>query len=79
MVDKHSITTPIEAIVKDELTKLAYPTIVTVTKVYNDGYVDVKNESYGELKYIRTIVTHNVGDTTVLIFCDNSYSERIVI
>lgn len=79
MADKNSITTPIELIVKDELNKLAYPTIVTVTKVYGDGYVDCKNEDYGELKHIRTIISHNVGDTTLLIFADNDYSKRIII
>lgn len=79
MVDKHSITTPIEAIVDDKLEKLAYPTKVTITKVYNNGYVDVENDTYGELKYIPTITSHIAGDTTILIFCDNSYSERIVI
>lgn len=79
MVDKHSITTPIEAIVDDKLEKLAYPTKVTITKVYNNGYVDVENDTYGELKYIPTIVPHNIGDVTVLIFCDNNYGDRIII
>lgn len=79
MVDKHSITTPIEAIVKDEISKIAHPTIVEITKVYNNGYVNVKNESFGELHYIRTITSHNVGDTTLLVFADNDYSQRIVI
>jgi len=75
----NTINKQIEILVKSELDKLAYPTIVTITKVYNDGYVDVENDTYGKLKYIPTITSHIVGDTTVLIFCDNSYSERIVI
>ena len=79
MTDKSSITAPIETIVKDEISKLAFPTIVTVTKVYKDGYVNVKNDEYGELKYIPTIVPHNIGDKTLLVFADNTYSERIVI
>lgn len=79
MNDKSSITHPIEVVVKDELTKLAYPTIVTVTRVYNDGYCDVKNEDYGELRHIRSITNHNVGDTTLLVFADNDYSKRIII
>ena len=79
MVDKHSITTPIEAIVDDKLEKLAYPTKVTITKVYNNGYVDVENDTYGKLKYIPTIVSHIEGDVSVLIFCDNNYGKRMVI
>lgn len=74
-----SIATGIETIVKDEISKIAFPTLVTVTKVYGDGYVNVKNDAYGEMKYIPTIVPHNVGDKTLLVFADNSYSNRIVI
>ena len=74
------IDSPIEVIVEDKLkTGIAYPTIVTITRVYNDGYCDVKNEDYGELRYIRSIIGHNVGDTTLLIFADNDYGKRIII
>ena len=79
MTDKSSITHPIEVVVKDELTKLAYPTKVTITKVYSDGYCDVKNDEYGTLRHVRSIIQHNVGDVTVLIFCDNNYADRIII
>lgn len=74
-----TITQPIEAIVDDKLKRIAYPTLVEITRVYNDGYVDCKNEDYGELRYIRSITSHNVGDTTLLVFADNDYSKRIII
>lgn len=74
------IDNPIEVIVNDKLkTGIAYPTIVQISKVYNDGYCDVKNEDYGELRYIRSITNHNVGDITLLVFADNDYSKRIII
>lgn len=75
----NTINKQIEIIVKSELDKLAYPTKVTITKVYNNGYVDVENDTYGKLKYIPTIIPHNIGDITVLIFCDNNYGDRIII
>lgn len=75
----NTINKQIEILVKSELDKLAYPTIVEITRVYADGYVDCKNEDYGELKHIRTIISHNVGDTTLLVFADNDYSKRIII
>lgn len=76
----NTINKQIEILVDDKIKRdIAYPTIVEITKVYNTGYVDCKNEEYGELKHIRTIISHNVGDTTLLVFADNDYGKRIVI
>ena len=79
MADKNSITAPIEAIVKDEISKIPFPVIVVITKIYNDDYVDVESDSFGTLRHIYSITEHSVGDKTVLIFCDNDYSNRIII
>lgn len=79
MVDKHSITTPIEAIVKDEISKITFPNIVVVTKIYNDYYVDVESESFGTLRHIYSITEHEINDKTLLIFADNDFNQRIVI
>lgn len=77
---KNTINKQIEIIVDDKIERdIAYPTKVTITKVYNDGYCDVENDTYGTLRYIRSIIPHNVGDVTVLIFCDNNYGDRIII
>lgn len=76
----NTINKQIEILVDDKIERdIAYPTIVEITKVYNDGYVDCKNDEYGELKYIPTIVSHNIGDKTLLVFGDNDYGKRIVI
>ena len=75
-----SINQQIELIVDDKLQRdLTYPTIVEITRVYNDGYVDCKNEDYGEMRKVKSITEHNVGDTTLLVFADNDYNKRIVI
>lgn len=79
MVDKNSITKPIEVLVKSELDKLPYPTIVIVTKIYNDDYVDVESESFGTLRHIYSITEHEINDKTLLIFADNDFNQRIVI
>lgn len=79
MVDKNSITTPIEAIVKDEISKIGFPTIVVVTKIYNDDYVDVESDSFGTLRHIYSITEHEINDKTLLIFADNNFNQRIVI
>lgn len=78
MVDKHSITTPIEAIVKDEISKIAFPTIVTITKVYNDNFVDIQSD-FGVLRHIRSINQHNIGNITILVFAENDYNKPIVL
>lgn len=76
----NTINKQIEILVNDKIERdIAYPTIVEITKVYNDGCVDCKNESYGELKHIRTIISHNIGDITLLVFGDNDYGKRIII
>lgn len=76
----NTINKQIENIIDDKLQRdIAFPTQVEITRVYADGYVDCKNEDYGELRHIRSITSHNVGDTTVLIFTDNDYGKRIVI
>lgn len=74
-----TITSPIETIIKDEISKIAFPTIVTVTKIYNDDYVDVENDSFGTLRHIYSITDHEVGDKTVLIFCDGDYNKEVII
>lgn len=76
----NTINKQIEILVDNKLERdITYPTIMEITKVYNDGHVDCKNEDYGELKHIKTITTHNIGDTTLLVFADNDYSKRIII
>ena len=79
MTDYSNLTRPIEVLVKSELNKLAYPTIVEITKVYNDGYCDVESESFGTLRYIYSITEHEINDKTLLIFADNDFNQRIVI
>ena len=78
MTDK-TFTKPIETIVHDVINQQPTPQIVKITRIYPDGYADIENDTFGELKHIRTIIPHNVGDITVLIFSNNSYSERIII
>ena len=79
MTDYSSLTHPIEVLVKNELNKLAYPTKVTVVKVYNDDYVDVESDSFGTLRHIYSITEHEINDKTLMIFADNDFNQRIVI
>ena len=68
----------IQRIVRDEIQQIAFPTIVTITKIYADDYVDVEG-SLGSLRHIYSITEHNVGDKTILIFADEDYNNQIVI
>lgn len=68
----------IQRIVQDEISKIAFPTIVTITKIYSDGYVDVDSD-FGVLRHIYTITDHEVGDKTILIFTDGDYDRGMVI
>ena len=69
----------IKTIINDTLNKQPTPTKATITHLYNDGYVDIKTETYGELRHIQTITPHTIGDETILIFLNGNYNERIVI
>lgn len=73
-----SINYQIERIVRDEISKIPSPTIVTITKIYSDGYVDVDSD-FGVLRHIYTITEHEVGDKTILIFTDGDYDRGMVI
>ena len=68
----------IERIVRDEISKIAFPTIVTISKIYNDGYVDVEGD-YGLLHHIYSITTHEVGDKTLLVFADGDFNNMIIV
>lgn len=68
----------IQRIVLDEIAQIAFPTIVNITKVYSDNFVDVEGD-FGILKHIRAINQHNVGDITIIIFSDNDYNNPIVL
>ena len=77
MTDKtinHLIQTQIES----TITQQPHPTTATVTHVYPDKYVDIET-TYGELKHIESITTHEIGDKTILIFLNNSFEDRIII
>lgn len=68
----------IQRIARDEIQQIAFPTIVTVTKVYNDGDVDVEGD-FGLLRKIYSITEHEIGDKTLLVFGNGNYNNRIVI
>jgi len=78
-VQKMTLNQSIKTIINDELTKQPTPTKATITHTYQDNHVDVKTETYGELRHIQTITPHNIGDETILIFLNGEYTERIVI
>ena len=68
----------IQKIVNDEINQIAFPTIVTITKIYSDGYVDVEGD-WGLLRHIYSITEHDINDKTLLVFADGDFNKRIVI
>ena len=74
----NEINYEVQRIVQDEISKIAFPTIVTITKIYSDGYVDVDSD-FGVLRHIYTITEHEVGDKTILIFTDGDYDHGMLI
>ena len=72
------INRQIQRIVQDEIQQIAFPTIVTITKIYSDGYVDVEGD-LGLLRHINSVLEHEVGDKTILIFANNDFKNTIVI
>ena len=69
----------LELIINDKIQSQAFPTVCKITKTYQDKYVDVKTEDYGELKHIKSITDHEIEDITVLMFLNNSFESRMVI
>ena len=79
MAERSNLNTEIQKIINNSINTQPYPTLAEITRTYNDGHVDIRTNEYGELTYLKTITNHNVGDTTILIFLNNSYDQRIVI
>lgn len=75
---KKSINYQVQRIVRDEIAQIAYPTIVTIRKVYSDDYVDIEGD-FGLLRHIYSITEHDVGDKTLLIFADGDFNYGMVI
>ena len=73
-----TINSIIQTQIQNTIQSQPHPTECTITKVYEDGYVDI-NSPYGELKHIQSITPHNIGDETILIFLNNDYTQRRVI
>lgn len=68
----------IERIARNEISKIAFPTIVTISKIYNDGYVDIEGD-FGLLRHIYSITDHEIGDKTLLIFAEGNFNNPIII
>lgn len=66
-------------LIKDKINSQAFPVPCKITKIYEDKYVDVKIEDFGELKYVKSIIEHEIDDITVLLFLNNNFESRMVI
>lgn len=73
-----TINSIIQTQIQNTIQSQPHPTECTITKVYEDGYVDI-NSPYGELRHIQSITEHQIGDETILIFLNNNYTQRRVI
>ena len=73
-----TINSIIQTQIQNTIQTQPHPTECTITKVYEDGYVDI-NSPYGELKHIQSITEHSIGDETILIFLNNDPSDMMVI
>ena len=76
--EKRTINGQIQTQIDSTLNLQPHPTTATVTHIYPDGYVDIKT-NYGELKHVPSIINHEIGDKTILIFLENDYNQRMII
>ena len=81
MTDKEQSTLggTIESQIKTVINEQPRPDKCEIIKVYSDGYVDIKSETYGYLKYIQSITNHEINDISILVFLNNDYENRMVI
>lgn len=69
----------IQTMIQNKIDDQPQPVECKITHIYDDGHVDISTKKYGELKYLETIVEHDIGDKSVLLFLNNDINERIVI
>lgn len=79
-MEERTLNTEVQILVKDEISKIAFPTECEITHVYTTGEVDIISTLYGEIHYIETYgKTPQIGDKGLLIFLENNYDKRKVI
>ena len=78
MKQNRTINDEIEVMISDSLNGIHYPTECTITKTYEDNYVDVEIEN-GSINYQKCLGSANVGDEGILLFIDNNEDSAVVI
>ena len=56
-----------------------YPTLATITHVYQNGYADIETEQYGTIEYVQCIGKATTDNPAILIFLNNNYEKPIII
>lgn len=77
--EQSSLGETIESQIETLINEQPRPDKCEIIKVYGDGYVDIKTETYGYLKHIQSITNHKINDISILIFLNNDYENRMVI
>ena len=77
--NNNTLSNIIQTQIQNTINTQPHPTQCTITKTYTDGYTDIHTDQYGTLKHIPTIGNPEIGYTGVLIFLDNTYTNRIII
>ena len=77
--DNDILTNAMTNLIKSQINEIPPPTQCEITTIHNDGTVDIHSKEYGDITFINTITSHEIGDKTVLLFLDNDYNKRIVI
>ena len=72
------INTAIKKLITQKTDDLPYPTIVTITRVYNDKHADAET-SYGIIPYIRTLAPCRVGTEALLIFLNGNREDMVLL
>ena len=75
----NSLSTQIEAIVKDIANNNPSPEQGTITKVYSDGFVDIKTNN-DTLKHVQVIgASTTIGDNAILVYLNEEATEYLAI
>ena len=69
----------LQTLIKDEIEqKTNPPQIVTIKKIYDDGYIDIETQ-LGTITHIECIGTPTINKKGLLVFADNDINNKIVI
>ena len=77
---ERTLSEEIILIIQDQITQIPQPTTATITKINDNGTVNIDTYRYGTLKYVPTYGKQPViNQDAILIFINGDFENHVII